>query len=91
VGNAVFASDSGVVVFAGWSNYGYGYLVVIDHGNGYQTAYAHLSAVSVGCGQSVFQGSMIGALGATGNATGPHLHFELSYNGVKLNPSDNLR
>jgi len=79
------------VVFAGWSNYGYGYLVVIDHGNGYQTAYAHLSAVGVGCGQSVFQGSNIGAVGATGNASGSHLHFELSYNGVKLNPSDNLR
>jgi murein DD-endopeptidase MepM/ murein hydrolase activator NlpD len=90
-GNAVFASDNGVVVFAGWSNFGYGYLIVIDHGNGYQTAYAHLSAINVGCGQSVFQGSTIGAVGNTGNSAGSHLHFELSYNGVKLNPVENLR
>jgi murein DD-endopeptidase MepM/ murein hydrolase activator NlpD len=90
-GNAVFASDSGVVVFSGWSNFGYGYLVVIDHGNGYQTAYAHLSAINVGCGQSVFQGGAIGAVGNTGNSAGSHLHFELSYNGAKLSPVDNLR
>ena len=85
-GNAIFAADSGVIVYAGWSDYGYGYLIVIDHGNGYQTAYAHLSAVAVGCGQSVFQGSYIGAMGSTGNSSGPHLHFELIYNGAKLNP-----
>ena len=90
-GNAVFAADNGVIVFAGWSNFGYGYLVVIDHGNGYQTAYGHLSAINVGCGQSVFQGSTIGAVGSTGNSTGSHLHFELSYNGLKLNPHENLR
>jgi LysM repeat protein len=87
-GDAIFASDSGVVVYAGWSDYGYGYLIVIDHGFGWQTAYAHLSAVGVSCGQSVFQGGVIGAMGATGNATGPHLHFELSVNGAKLNPMD---
>lgn len=89
-GNAVFASDSGVVVYAGWSNYGYGYLIVIDHGNGYQTAYAHLSAVAVTCGQSVFQTGYIGAVGNTGNSTGSHLHFELSYGGAKLNPLEYL-
>ena len=50
-GNAVFATDSGVVVYAGWSQYGYGYLIVLDHGNGWQSAYAHLRAVNVGCGQ----------------------------------------
>ena len=76
-GNAVFASDSGVVVFAGWSEYGFGYLIVLDHGNGWQSAYAHLSAVNVGCGQSVAQGAVIGAVGSTGNSTGSHLHFEL--------------
>ena len=91
LGNPVYASDSGVIVFSGWSNYGYGYLVVIDHGNGYQTAYGHLSAINVSCGQSVFQGATIGAVGSTGNSTGTHLHFELSYNGVKLNPVENLR
>jgi len=89
-GNAVNAADSGVVVFAGWSNYGYGYMVVIDHGTGWQTAYAHLSAVAVTCGQSVFQGGYIGALGSTGNSTGPHLHFETVYNGAKPNPLDYL-
>jgi murein DD-endopeptidase MepM/ murein hydrolase activator NlpD len=88
MGNAVYAADSGVVVYAGWSNYGYGNLVVIDHGNGWQTAYAHLSAFSVGCGQSVSRGIMIGALGSTGNSTGPHLHFEMSINGAKVNPLD---
>lgn len=91
VGNAIFATDSGVVVYAGWSNYGYGYLIVIDHGNGWQSAYAHLSAVGVSCGQSVFQGGYIGGLGSTGNSTGPHLHFELVYNGAKLNPWDYLQ
>lgn len=89
-GNAVFAADNGVVVFSGWSNYGYGYMVVIDHGNGFQTAYAHLSAIAVSCGQSVFQGGYIGAVGNTGNSAGSHLHFELSYNGAKLNPLDYL-
>jgi murein DD-endopeptidase MepM/ murein hydrolase activator NlpD len=76
-GNAIFAVDNGVVVYAGWSDYGYGYLIVIDHGNGWQSAYAHLSAVGVSCGQNVWQGSVIGALGNTGNSTGAHLHFEL--------------
>lgn len=90
-GNAIFATDSGVVVFAGWSQYGYGYLIVLDHGNGWQSAYAHLSAVSVICGQSVAQGTVIGGLGTTGNSTGPHLHFELR-NDVygKVNPWDFL-
>lgn len=76
-GNAVYATDSGVVVYAGWSEYGYGYLIVLDHGNGWQSAYAHLSAVGVRCGQSVAQGTMIGAVGNTGNSSGAHLHFEL--------------
>jgi len=90
-GDGIVAADGGVVVFAGWSNYGYGYLIVVDHGNGYQTAYAHLSAVAVTCGQSVFQGGYIGAMGSTGNSTGPHLHYELIYNGAKLNPLEFAR
>ena len=85
-GNPVYATDSGVIVFAGWSAYGYGQLIVIDHGNGWQSAYAHLSVVGVSCGQSVYQGGYIGALGNTGNSTGAHLHFELLYNGAKVNP-----
>jgi LysM repeat protein len=87
-GNPVYATDSGVVVFAGWSDYGYGYMIVLDHGNGWQSAYAHLSAVGASCGQSVYQGGQIGALGNTGNSSGPHLHFELSINGAKVNPLD---
>lgn len=85
-GNPIYAVDNGVVVYAGWSDYGFGYLIVVDHGNGWQSAYAHLSAVGVGCGQSVFQGTLIGALGSTGNSSGPHLHFELVINGSKVNP-----
>jgi len=88
-GNAVFATDSGVVVYSGWSQYGYGYLIVLDHGNGWQSAYAHLSAVNVGCGQSVAQGSVIGAVGNTGNSTGAHLHFEMRSDIYgKVNPRD---
>ena len=86
-GNAIFASDSGVVVYAGWSEYGFGYLLVLDHGNGWQTAYAHMLAVAVTCGQNVSQGSVVGSLGSSGNSTGPHLHFEM-YNSAygKVNP-----
>jgi murein DD-endopeptidase MepM/ murein hydrolase activator NlpD len=85
-GDGMFASDSGVVVFAGWSTVGYGNMVMIDHGNGYQTLYGHMSAVSVHCGQSVYQGSYIGAAGSTGNSTGPHIHFEIRYMGGFINP-----
>jgi LysM repeat protein len=86
VGDGVFASDAGVIVFSGWSNGGYGYMIMIDHGNGYQTLYGHLSAVNAGCGQSVYSGTYIGALGSTGNSTGPHLHFEVRSLGGFINP-----
>lgn len=86
IGNPVWAADNGVVVYAGWSNYGYGNLIVIDHGNGWQTLYAHLNSISVGCGQSVNQGQAVGGLGSTGNSSGAHLHFEMIYNGSKVNP-----
>ncbi len=91
LGNPVWAADNGVVVYAGWSNYGYGNLVVIDHGNGWQTLYAHLNNIYVGCGQSVNQGEAIGGLGTTGNSSGPHLHFEMIYMGTKVNPHDFLQ
>jgi murein DD-endopeptidase MepM/ murein hydrolase activator NlpD len=88
-GNAVFAVDSGVVVYAGWSNSGYGNLLVIDHGTGWQSAYAHLNTYAVGCGQSVTQGEVIAAVGTTGNSSGPHLHFELNSSVYgKVNPWD---
>lgn len=91
LGNPVYAADSGVVVYAGWSNYGYGNLIVVDHGNGWQTVYAHLDTIAVTCGQSVFQGGFIGGLGTTGNSSGPHLHLEIIYNGAKPNPMDYLQ
>jgi len=86
VGEPIFASDSGVVVFAGWASGGYGNVVVVDHGTGYQTLYAHLSGVTSGCGQSVVQGQTIGLGGNTGNSTGAHLHFEVRFQGGFVNP-----
>ena len=85
-GDAIFASDSGVIVYAGAISGGYGNMVMIDHGNGYETLYAHLSSVNVSCGQSVYQGTVIGACGSTGNSTGPHLHFEIRLNAGMINP-----
>jgi murein DD-endopeptidase MepM/ murein hydrolase activator NlpD len=77
-GNGVFATDAGTVVYSGWNDWGYGWLVIIDHGNGWQSLYAHLSAINVSCGQNVGQGETIGLVGMTGGtSTGPHLHFEL--------------
>jgi hypothetical protein len=90
-GDAVYAADSGVIVYAGWNNWGYGNVIVINHANGWQTLYAHLSAYYVTCGQFVYQGNTIGAVGSTGNSTGPHLHFEMMYNGVRVNPHDYIR
>jgi LysM repeat protein len=85
-GLPILAADSGVVVFAGWATGGYGNMIMIDHQNGYHTLYAHLSSVSVRCGQSVSRGSTIGWGGSTGNSTGPHLHFEVRYLGGFVNP-----
>lgn len=86
LGEPISAADSGVIVFAGWATGGYGNTVAIDHGNGYQTLYAHLNSVNVHCGQSVVQGQNIGFAGSTGNSTGPHLHFEIRYQGGFVNP-----
>jgi LysM repeat protein len=85
-GAPIYAADAGVVVFAGWATGGYGNMVMIDHGNGYQTVYAHMSSVSAYCGQSVRQGTIIGYAGSTGNSTGAHLHFEVRYQGGFVNP-----
>ncbi|HNT74833.1 MAG TPA: peptidoglycan DD-metalloendopeptidase family protein [Anaerolineae bacterium] len=86
VGRSVIASDAGYVSFAGWTDVGYGYLVVVDHANGYQTYYAHLSNFFVSEGETVVAGQVIGAMGSTGNSTGPHLHYEIRYNGYPTNP-----
>ncbi|MCX7683520.1 MAG: M23 family metallopeptidase [Anaerolineae bacterium] len=85
-GSAVLASDGGFVSFAGWTDVGYGYLIVIDHANGFATYYAHLSGIYVKEGQAVARGDVIGAVGSTGWSQGPHLHFEVRYYGVLQNP-----
>ncbi len=91
LGEAIYAVDAGVIVYAGWNDWGYGYMVMIDHGNGWQSLYAHMSALNVVCGQSVGQGEVIGAIGSTGNSSGPHLHFELMHTQYgKVNPWDFL-
>jgi murein DD-endopeptidase MepM/ murein hydrolase activator NlpD len=87
LGDPIYTADNGVVVYAGWNNWGYGNVVVVDHGAGWQTLYAHLSYVGVGCGQSVYQGGVIGSFGSTGNSSGPHLHFEMLHESYgKVNP-----
>jgi LysM repeat protein len=85
-GAPIYAADSGVVVFAGWATGGYGNMVMIDHGNGYQSLFAHMSSVTAVCGQSISAGRTIGYSGSTGNSTGPHLHFEVRYQGGFVNP-----
>jgi murein DD-endopeptidase MepM/ murein hydrolase activator NlpD len=86
-GNAIFASDSGVVVYSGWNDWGYGYVVVLDHGTGWQTLYAHLSVINVACGQSVIQGDVFAGMGSTGNSSGAHLHLEMMHDTYgKVNP-----
>lgn len=80
--NDIYAADSGVVVFAGWNTEGYGNLLVVDHGNGSQTLYAHLSSLLFQCGESVQQGETIAAMGSTGWSIGPHLHFEIVKAGI---------
>lgn len=83
-GTSVQAAAGGTVIIAGWMG-GYGNLIVVDHGGGLATAYAHLSAIYVG-GGAVAQGQSIGAVGSTGNSTGPHLHFEVRVNGSPVDP-----
>lgn len=83
----IAASDGGRVVVAGWPDgMGYGNRVVLDHGNGYTSLYAHLSNVYVSVGETVSRGQLIGQMGSTGRSTGIHLHLEIYYNGVALNP-----
>lgn len=87
-GTPIYASCSGYVSLAGYKNYIYGYTVEIEHSGDYQTMYAHMSAVAVDEGDWVKAGDLIGYVGETGNATGPHLHFQVELNGVILDPND---
>ncbi len=89
-GAPVYAADSGVVVFANWSGVGYGNTVVLDHGNGFRTLYAHLSQIGTYCGAQVEAGATIGLADNTGNSSGPHLHFEIRVPNGFLNPWDHL-
>lgn len=79
-----------IVVYGSYGGSGYGNYVVVDHGGGYTTLYAHLTSVSVSVGQMVSQGDTVGITGSTGNSTGPHLHYEVMINGVNQNPLDYL-
>jgi murein DD-endopeptidase MepM/ murein hydrolase activator NlpD len=90
MGDAVYAADTGTVVWAGPNSWGYGNMILLDHGNGWQTLYAHLSQIYVRCGQQILQGAAMGAVGSTGHSTGPHLHFETRFNGDLPNPLNHL-
>ena len=84
-GTPIGAAAPGTVIVAAFSG-GYGNLVVVDHGGGLSTAYAHMSSIAVGVGQSVGQGATVGGMGTTGNSTGVHLHFEVRVNGAAQDP-----
>jgi LysM repeat protein len=86
----IFAADSGTVRFSGWNDTGYGNLVIIDHGNGYRTYYAHNETNLVSAGQVVVQGQQIAESGSTGNSTGNHLDFRIYYGGSFFNPLEYL-
>ncbi len=86
LGSSVAAADSGYVVLVANDDFGYGKHIMINHGNGYETLYAHLSVIMVTPGQTVGKGQVIGLSGSTGNSTGPHLHFEIRYVGTQVNP-----
>ena len=90
-GKPVYATKAGKVITAVTSNSGYGIYVLIDHGNGYSSLYAHMSARYVNTGDTVKKGQMIGRVGSTGNSTGPHLHFEIRVYGEKKNPMNYVK
>jgi murein DD-endopeptidase MepM/ murein hydrolase activator NlpD len=89
-GSPVHAADTGTVTFAGWNSGGYGNLVIIDHGNGFVTYYAHNSQLCVSKGDKVNQGTTIALVGTTGDSTGNHCHFEVVHNGQKVDPFNYL-
>ena len=87
-GTAVYASASGIVTKAAYNTTGYGYHIIINHGGGVETLYAHNSKLYVKVGDWVNQGQLIAAVGRTGRATGPHSHFEVRINGKYMNPAN---
>lgn len=90
-GTPLRAASGGRVTSAGWTTYGLGIAVYIDHGDGFVTVYGHMASASVTPGQYVSQGQVIGAQGSTGNSTGPHVHFTVLQNGRYVNPVEYLR
>ncbi len=91
-GGNILAVDGGIIIVAGWpDNSGYGNRVIVDHGNGLLTLYAHLNAISVQKGQRVNKGDLLGLMGSTGRSTGTHLHFEIRKDGVLLDPFSYLK
>lgn len=92
MGDPVRTVDNGIVVYAGWNDWGYGNMVVVDHGFGWQSLYGHLATVDVICGQEVYAGDLLGGMGETGEADGVHLHFELRSDEYgRVNPWDFLQ
>lgn len=90
IGSNIYAAASGTVILAKTLNYSYGYYLLIDHGDGLSTLYAHNSALYVGVGDTVSRGQVIAASGSTGNSSGPHCHFEVRVNGSQVNPFNYL-
>ena len=88
-GTSIYASDGGTVTYSGWMG-GYGYLIIIDHGNGYQTYYGHNSSLVASLGQKVHKGQLIARMGSTGRSTGNHCHFGVKFNGTFVNPLNYL-
>ncbi len=90
-GGAILAADSGTIVVSGWSNSGYGNHVIVDHGNGFQTLYAHMSSIAVTTGIRVNRGATLGQMGSTGRSTGTHLHFEIRTGSGNMDPLGYLK
>ena len=88
-GTSIYASDGGTVTYSGWMS-GYGYLIIIDHGNGYQTYYGHNSSLVAAKGEKVHKGQLIARMGSTGRSTGNHCHFGIKLNGTFVNPLNYL-
>lgn len=90
-GTSIFAADEGIVEVAGWNSGGYGYYIIIDHGGGLKTLYAHASKLHVAAGDRVDKGEHIANIGSTGRSTGPHLHFEVRVRGSTTNPLNYIK